>query len=47
MRWLSLLSRIVTLGLSSNKNVEIVKGLRAGEHVALPEAAGQGQEEGD
>jgi len=39
--------RVVTLGLSSNKNVEIVKGLRAGEHVALPETAGQGQEEGD
>lgn len=39
--------RIVTLGLSSNKNVEIVKGLRAGEHVALPQTAGQGQEEGD
>jgi len=37
--------RVVTLGLSSSKNVEIVKGLRAGEHVALPEAQGQGQEE--
>jgi RND family efflux transporter MFP subunit len=37
--------RIVTLGLSSSKNVEIVKGLRAGEHVALPETQGQGQEE--
>jgi hypothetical protein len=35
----------VTLGLSSSKNVEIVKGLRAGEHVALPETQGQGQEE--
>ena len=37
--------RAVTIGLSSNKNVEIRKGLRAGEHVALPEpqaAAGQG-----
>jgi HlyD family secretion protein len=29
--------RAVTIGLSSNKNVEIRKGLRAGEHVALPE----------
>jgi RND family efflux transporter MFP subunit len=37
--------RIVALGLSSSKNVEIVKGLRAGEHVALPETQGQGQEE--
>ena len=37
--------RVVTLGLSSSKNVEIVKGLRAGEHVALPETQGQGQEE--
>jgi HlyD family secretion protein len=37
--------RRVTLGLASNKNVEIVKGLRAGEVVALPET--QSQEEGD
>jgi HlyD family secretion protein len=29
--------RPVTVGLASNKNVEIVKGLREGEHVALPE----------
>lgn len=37
--------RAVTLGLSSNKNLEIRKGLRAGERVALPEpqaAAGEG-----
>jgi multidrug efflux pump subunit AcrA (membrane-fusion protein) len=37
--------RAVTIGLSSNKNVEIRKGLRTGEHVALPEpqaAAGEG-----
>jgi RND family efflux transporter MFP subunit len=37
--------RPVTVGLSSNKNVEIVKGLREGERVALPEpqaAAGEG-----
>jgi multidrug efflux pump subunit AcrA (membrane-fusion protein) len=39
--------RTVTLGLSSNKNVEVVKGLRAGERVVLPESQGQGQEEGD
>jgi len=37
--------RRVTLGLASNENVEIVKGLRAGEVVALPET--QSQEEGD
>jgi HlyD family secretion protein len=29
--------RQVTTGLSSSKNIEIRKGLRAGEHVALPE----------
>ena len=32
--------REVTLGLSSNKNVEIVKGLRAGERVALEASSG-------
>ena len=37
--------RKVTLGLASNDNVEIVKGLRAGERVALPES--QTQAEGD
>ena len=37
--------RKVTLGLASNKNVEIVKGLRTGERVALPQS--QGPEEGD
>jgi HlyD family secretion protein len=37
--------RRVTLGLASNDNVEIVKGLRAGERVALPES--QAQAEGD
>jgi macrolide-specific efflux system membrane fusion protein len=30
--------RKVKLGVSNNKNVEIVKGLRAGERVVLPEA---------
>jgi HlyD family secretion protein len=37
--------RRVTLGLSNNKNVEIVKGLRAGERVELPESQGQGGQE--
>jgi HlyD family secretion protein len=37
--------RQVTLGLASIKNVEIVKGLRVGERVILPEA--QSPEEGD
>ena len=37
--------RKVTLGLASNKNVEIVKGLRVGERVALPQS--QGGAEGD
>jgi HlyD family secretion protein len=32
-------SREVTLGLANNKNVEVVKGLRAGERVVLPEQA--------
>jgi RND family efflux transporter MFP subunit len=32
--------RKVTLGLSNNKNVEIVKGLRAGQIIELPEAQG-------
>jgi HlyD family secretion protein len=34
----------VTLGLSNNKNVEIVKGLRAGQVIELPEAQGGGEE---
>jgi HlyD family secretion protein len=34
--------RAVKLGLASNKNVEIVKGLRAGEHIAMPQAEAQG-----
>jgi multidrug efflux pump subunit AcrA (membrane-fusion protein) len=38
--------RPVTVGLSSNKNVEIVKGLRVGERVALPEVQAS-SEEGD
>ena len=29
----------MTLGLANNKNVEVVKGLRAGERVVLPEQA--------
>lgn len=33
--------RAVKLGLASNKNVEIVKGLRAGDHIALPQAEAQ------
>jgi HlyD family secretion protein len=37
--------RTVTLGLASNKNVEIVKGLRVGDKVVLPQS--QAQEEGD
>jgi RND family efflux transporter MFP subunit len=37
--------RIVTLGLASNKNVEIVKGLRVGDRVVLPQS--QAQEAGD
>jgi HlyD family secretion protein len=32
--------RKVTLGLSNNKNVEIVKGLKAGQIIELPEAQG-------
>jgi HlyD family secretion protein len=37
--------RQVKLGLSNNKLVEIVKGLRAGERVALPEQQAAGGEE--
>jgi HlyD family secretion protein len=37
--------RRVTLGLANNKNVEIRKGLKAGERVALPESQGGGEEE--
>jgi HlyD family secretion protein len=33
--------RAVKLGLASNKNVEIVKGLRVGDHVALAQAEAQ------
>jgi HlyD family secretion protein len=36
--------RKVTLGLSNNKNVEIKKGLRAGQVIELPEAQGGGEE---
>jgi RND family efflux transporter MFP subunit len=39
--------RAVTLGLSSNKNVEIRKGLRAGERIALPEPQTASGGEGD
>jgi HlyD family secretion protein len=38
--------RPVKVGLSSNKNVEVIKGLRVGERVALPEAQAA-SEEGD
>jgi hypothetical protein len=31
-------ARTVKLGLASNKSVQILKGLRAGERVVLPEA---------
>ena len=37
-------SRTVKLGLANNKNVEIVKGLRAGERVVLEEPGGGGGE---
>ena len=37
--------RPVELGLANNKSVEIVKGLKAGEEVLLPETQGGGQEE--
>ena len=36
--------RRVKLGLANNKNVEIVKGLRAGERVVLAESQGGGEE---
>ena len=36
--------RRVTLGLSNNKNVEIKKGLRAGQVIDLPEAQSGGEE---
>jgi hypothetical protein len=36
--------RTVTLGLSNNKNVEIKKGLRAGQVIELPEAQSGGEE---
>jgi membrane fusion protein (multidrug efflux system) len=35
--------RPVTVGLSSNKNIEIVKGLKEGERVALPQAQAAGE----
>jgi RND family efflux transporter MFP subunit len=37
--------RRVTTGLASNKTVQIVKGLKPGEVVVLPESQGGGQEE--
>lgn len=39
-----LVSRTVQLGLANNKNVEIVKGLRAGERVVLEGSGGGGGE---
>ena len=39
--------RPVVLGLSSNKNVEIRKGLRAGERVAMPQPDTGSPGEGD
>jgi RND family efflux transporter MFP subunit len=39
-------TRSVALGLANNDSVEIVKGLKAGERVVLPESQG-GSEEGD
>lgn len=36
-------ARVVKLGLSNNKNVEIVAGLRAGQRVVLEAAAGGGE----
>jgi multidrug efflux pump subunit AcrA (membrane-fusion protein) len=38
-------SRTVVLGLANNKSVQIVKGLRAGERVVLPEAQAPAGEE--
>jgi HlyD family secretion protein len=40
-----ILEREVTLGLSNNKNVEILEGLRAGERVVVEEPAAPGEEE--
>ena len=37
-------ARLVTLGLTGNESVEIVKGLRAGERVVLPETQAQAEE---
>jgi hypothetical protein len=37
-------SRTVELGLANNKSAQIVKGLRAGERVRLPETAPAGEE---
>jgi multidrug efflux pump subunit AcrA (membrane-fusion protein) len=36
--------RKVSLGLSNNKDVQIVKGLRAGQVIELPDAQGGGEE---
>jgi multidrug efflux pump subunit AcrA (membrane-fusion protein) len=36
--------RKVKLGLANNKNVEIVRGLRAGDRIELPESQGGGEE---
>ena len=38
-------TRIVKLGLASNKSVQIREGLRAGERVVLPEAQASAGEE--
>jgi RND family efflux transporter MFP subunit len=37
-------TRVVKLGLANNKSVEIVRGLRAGERVAIEAASGPGEE---
>jgi len=37
-------ARLVTLGLTGNESVEIVRGLRAGERVVLPETQAQAEE---
>jgi multidrug efflux pump subunit AcrA (membrane-fusion protein) len=40
-----ILARRVTAGLANNDSVEIVKGLKAGERVVLPETQAAGEEE--
>jgi hypothetical protein len=37
--------RRVTVGLANNKSIEIVRGLRVGERVAVEESAGAAAEE--